>query len=151
MFAIIETGGKQYQVSKGTKLEVEMLDGKEGDTIEINKILLISDQSDTKIGMPLVDGAYVTAKILEQGKADKIKVFKMKSKKRYQRNRGHRQNLTTIEITDLKASGGKKIEKKTAKTVVEIPENPPVKKPVKKTPAKPKTVKKVKTEQEELF
>ncbi len=102
MFAIIETGGKQYKVEKGMKLEIERLEGKEGDSITFDSVLLTNDK-ETKVGNPEVKGASVKAKIIEHKRGDKIVVFKMKPKKRYQKTQGHRQELTTIEITDIKA------------------------------------------------
>lgn len=103
MFAVIKTGGKQYKVEKGTVLEVEHLEGKEGDTIKIDTVLLINDKDNTTIGTPTIKGAVVSAKIIEHKRGEKIRVFKMKAKKRYQKTQGHRQELTTIEITDIKA------------------------------------------------
>jgi large subunit ribosomal protein L21 len=108
MFAIVQTGGKQYKIEKGQTLDVEKLDAEEGKTVNLEKVLLISDKTATKIGTPLVDGAYAVAKIVSQKRGDKVVVFKKKAKKRYQKTQGHRQSLTTIEITDIKASGGKK-------------------------------------------
>ncbi|MFH1218724.1 MAG: 50S ribosomal protein L21 [Candidatus Peregrinibacteria bacterium] len=102
MFAIIETGGKQYKVAKGDKVDIEKLEGKDGASITFDKVLLISDKGKTKIGTPLVEKAKVEAKLVTQKKDDKTVVFKMKAKKRYQRTQGHRQSLTTVEITDIK-------------------------------------------------
>lgn len=108
MFAIIETSGKQYKIEKGTILEVDHVNAKEGENLTLNKVLLISDPTATKIGTPLVDGAFATAKILNHSQGDKIIVFKMEAKKRYKKKQGHRQQLTSIEITDIKASGATK-------------------------------------------
>ena len=102
MFAIIQTGGKQYKVEKGTILDVERIDEKEEKEITINKVLLIDDNGKTKIGTPLVEGASVKAKITAHKRGEKIVVFKMKPKKRYQKTQGHRQELTTLEILDIK-------------------------------------------------
>lgn len=108
MFAIIETSGKQYKIEKGTILEVDHVHSKEGESLTLNKVLLISDPTATKIGTPFVDGAFATAKILSHSQGDKIIVFKMEAKKRYKKTQGHRQQLTSIEITDIKASGATK-------------------------------------------
>jgi large subunit ribosomal protein L21 len=108
MFAIVQTGGKQYKVEKGQTLDIEKLEAEEGKTVNLDKVLLISDKTATKVGTPLVEGAYAVAKIVAHKRGDKILVFKMKAKKRYQKTQGHRQSLTTVEITDIKASGGKK-------------------------------------------
>ncbi len=104
MFAIIETGGKQYKVKKGQILEIEKIDEASGSdkTIIFEKILLTSDGENTKIGSPYIQNSKVNGKILEQTKGDKIRVFKMKPKKRYQKTQGHRQSLTKIEITEIK-------------------------------------------------
>lgn len=107
MFAIIETGGKQFKVEEGKTLQVEKLEEEEGASIKIDKVLLINDKGETTIGRPYIKGASVSAKVVEQGKGDKIIVFKMKAKKRYQKTQGHRQLFTTIEIVDIKASGSK--------------------------------------------
>ena len=102
MFAIIETGGKQYKVEKGTTFHVEKLDVKEGSTVKLDKVLLVSDGEKTDIGTPIVAGAEVTAKAVEHGRGDKIVVFKMKAKKRYQKTQGHRQKYTLVEVTEIK-------------------------------------------------
>ncbi|MFH1533595.1 MAG: 50S ribosomal protein L21 [Nitrospirota bacterium] len=99
MFAVIETGGKQYKVAKGETLDIEKLEEKEGATVKFDKVLLV----DEKIGTPTVDGASVTGKIVGHKRGEKIVVFKMKAKKRYQKTQGHRQEITTVEITDIKA------------------------------------------------
>ncbi|MBU1151854.1 50S ribosomal protein L21 [Patescibacteria group bacterium] len=101
MFAIIETAGAQYKVEKGAKIEVNRMEGKEGSSIKIDQVLLIDDNGKVEVGTPTV-GAEVTAKILEHKRGEKIVVFKMKAKKRYQKTQGHRQELTVLEITDIK-------------------------------------------------
>lgn len=105
MFAIVATAGSQYKIAKGTVLEVNHINKKEGETFDLDKILLISDKTDTKIGKPYVEGAYATAKVLAHSRGDKVIVFKMRPKERYRRTKGHRQMLTKIEITDIKANG----------------------------------------------
>jgi len=102
MLAVIETGGKQHKVEKGTILEIEKLPEEAGETITFEEVLLIADGKETKIGTPFVKGASVKAKILEQTRGVKILVIKKKPKKRYERKQGHRQNITVIEITDIK-------------------------------------------------
>lgn len=124
MFAVIETGGKQYKVTKGETLEIEKLEGKTGDTVKFDKVLLLGDASDTKIGTPVVSGAIVSGKIVEQKRGEKIVVFKMKPKKRYQKTQGHRQEITTVEIVEIKTgSTADKTEKATTtkKTTVKKP------------------------------
>jgi len=107
MFAIIETGAKQYKVEKGTTFHVEKLDVAEGATVKLDKVLLVSDGETTDIGTPLIIGAEVTAKVVEHGRGDKIIVFKMKAKKRYQKKQRHRQDYTLLEITEIKQGGAK--------------------------------------------
>lgn len=100
MFAVIKTGGKQYIVSPGDKIKIEKLDKKEGSSITFNDVLLVEKNKKLDIGTPKLK-AKVTAKVLKQGKADKIIVFKYKSKKRYKVKRGHRQPFTEIEILKI--------------------------------------------------
>lgn len=127
MFAIIETGGKQYRVAKGDVLEIEKVDHEAGSTFEIKEVLLTSEGSSTKVGTPFVKGTSVTAKVVDHKKADKIVVYKKKAKKRYEKTQGHRQNYTVIEITHI-GSGAAKAEAKEEKA-----EKPAVKKaPAKK-------------------
>jgi large subunit ribosomal protein L21 len=102
MYAIIETGGKQYRVEKGMQIRVEKLPGEPGDKHVFDRVLLVGDDKDTRIGTPVVKGAKVSAKILDQGKAPKIVVFKMKRRKKYRVKRGHRQPTTFVEITGIK-------------------------------------------------
>ncbi len=97
MFAIIETGGKQYRVQENDVLFVEKLEALEGDTVEFDKVLMVND----KIGAPYVEGAKVTANVVKQGKAKKVIVFKYKSKKNYHKKQGHRQPFTKIQITAI--------------------------------------------------
>ncbi len=100
MFAIVRTGGKQYKVAKGDKIEIEKLEGKAGDKINLDEVLFV----DGKIGAPLVAGASVAAKLVDQIRGPKITVFKKKRRQNYRRKKGHRQDLTLIEITDIKAA-----------------------------------------------
>jgi large subunit ribosomal protein L21 len=102
-FAVIKTGGKQYKVSPGQKIEIEKLDAKEGEAVVFDEVLLVGDDKQTKIGQPHVAGAKVEGKILEQGRADKVTIFKYKPKKRYQVKRGHRQPFTIVEIGKIEA------------------------------------------------
>jgi large subunit ribosomal protein L21 len=103
MYAIIRTGGKQYQVAAGDTLRVEKLQGEVGDTVELSDVLLVADGEDIKIGQPVVDGAKVVAKIAEQGKSKKVLVFKKKKRKGYQVKRGHRQQFTALKIEEISA------------------------------------------------
>ncbi len=98
MYAIIETGGKQYTVKEGDKIRVEKLDAQVGDAIEFDKVLVLGDGEDVKFGRPYLEGAKVPAKVLAQDKAKKVVVFKFKAKKNYRNKRGHRQPYTFVEI-----------------------------------------------------
>jgi large subunit ribosomal protein L21 len=98
VYAIMETGGKQYKVSVGQVLTVEKLDAQEGASVSFDKVFLVEDAGDVKIGSPYVAGATVTGSILAHGKAKKIIVYKYKSKKNYRRKQGHRQPFTTVKI-----------------------------------------------------
>ena len=101
MFAIIETGGKQYKVSEGEELLVEKLDLEKGAKVEFAP-LLVSDNGTVKAGTPNVKGVKVVAEVVEHGKADKIVVFKYKAKKNYRRKQGHRQPFTALKIVSVK-------------------------------------------------
>ena len=104
MYAIIKTGGQQFRVAKGDKLSIQKLETEAGKSITLNEVLMVNDGKSAKVGTPLVSGASVTAKILEQTRADKVVIFKKKRRQNYRRTRGHRQHLTVIEITDIKAA-----------------------------------------------
>ena len=101
--AVIRTGGKQYIVEVGTKLKIEKLEKEEGQEIVFSDVLLVANGDNVDIGNPLVAGAEVKARVLKQGKADKVIVFKYKPKKRYRRKIGHRQPFTEIEILSIKS------------------------------------------------
>ena len=101
MFAIIQTGGKQYRVSPGDVLRVEHLPGERGDEVLLEQVLLVADGDAIKVGQPLVAGARVVSEILRQGKAKKIIVFKKKRRKKMRRKQGHRQLFTALEIKDI--------------------------------------------------
>lgn len=100
-YAVIETGGKQYRVAEGDKITVERLAVDEGSDITIDRVLLIGGNGTTKIGTPVVDGATVTATVLEHKRGEKIEIFKYKPKKRYRRHTGHRQEQTRLSITGI--------------------------------------------------
>jgi large subunit ribosomal protein L21 len=104
MFAVIKTGGKQYKVQKDDKLLVEKLEGVDGDVITLDQVLMVSDGEKSTLGEPLVEGAKVEAKIVEQTRGPKIVIFKKKRRQNYRRKKGHRQDLTMIQITNIKAA-----------------------------------------------
>ena len=102
MFAVIESGGKQHTVSEGDNLLLELLDQEEGSLVEFDKVLMISNGKDSKIGTPFLNNVSVKAKILRHGKGEKVKVFKMKRRKDYRRTIGHRQGFTEVLIEKIK-------------------------------------------------
>jgi len=103
MYAIVETGGKQYRVSEGDTLYVEKLPNEQDSNVILENVLAVSNGDDLKVGVPYVEGASITAKVLKQGKAKKIVVFKFKPKKGYKRKQGHRQPYTKIQIEKINA------------------------------------------------
>lgn len=104
MFAIIRTGGKQYKVQPNTRLTVEKIEGDVGATFDITDVLMIADGDQTTMGAPVIEGAKVIAEILEQGRGEKVIIFKKRRRQNYRRKNGHRQMQTTIKITDIKAA-----------------------------------------------
>jgi large subunit ribosomal protein L21 len=100
-YAVIKTGGKQYRVASGDKLTVEKIEGEAGAAVTLKDVLMIGGTAGVKIGTPNVAGATVTAKIVEQTRGDKVIAFKKRRRKNSRRKRGHRQDLTTIEITGI--------------------------------------------------
>jgi large subunit ribosomal protein L21 len=100
MYAVIESGGKQYKVAIGDKLKVEKLNAAEGDSVSLDRVLMVADGENVTVGSPLVESP-VTATVVGHGRAAKIKVFKMKRRKNYRRTQGHRQYFTEIEITGI--------------------------------------------------
>jgi large subunit ribosomal protein L21 len=101
LFAIVQTGGKQYRVSPGDILRVERLPGERGDEVLLEQVLLVADGDAIQVGQPLVAGVRVVSEILRQGKAKKIIVFKKKRRKKYRLKQGHRQLYTALEIKDI--------------------------------------------------
>ncbi|HKJ52272.1 MAG TPA: 50S ribosomal protein L21 [Gammaproteobacteria bacterium] len=103
MYAVIATGGKQYKVTKGETLRVEKLDGDEGETVKLERVLMVADGDKISVGTPLLDKASVTAKITVQGRGDKVEIIKFRRRKHSRSQAGHRQSFTEIEVTDIKA------------------------------------------------
>jgi large subunit ribosomal protein L21 len=103
MYAIVEIAGQQFKVAKDQRVYVHRLEGEEGSNVEFGKVLLISSGDKISVGAPAIDGAKVTGKILRHLKDDKVTVFKKKRRKGYKVKRGHRQALTQIQISDIKA------------------------------------------------
>jgi large subunit ribosomal protein L21 len=104
MYAIVKTGGQQFRVTKGDKLSIQKLDAEAGKSITLDEVLMINDGKTAKVGTPLVSGAKVTAKVVEQYRDEKVVIFKKKRRQNYRRTKGHRQHLTLVEITDIKAA-----------------------------------------------
>lgn len=101
MYAVIETGGKQYRVSQGQYLRVEKLDADEGATIDLDKVLMVADGEDIKLGKPYLDGGKVTATIKAHGRGKKVMIIKFRRRKHHKKTQGHRQSYTEIEITGI--------------------------------------------------
>lgn len=107
MYAVIETGGKQYRVAPGDVIDVERVPvtGKKVQKVKFDRVLMLNDEKSVQVGAPLVKGAQVTAVLMDEVRGPKIRVFKMKRRKGYRRTRGHRQDLMRVRIDSIKASG----------------------------------------------
>ena len=103
MYAVIKTGGKQYRVAAGDVIKVEKLDGEVGENVALDEVLMVGGD-DAKIGTPTVAGAKVTAEVLEQGRGDKVLIFKKKRRKNYRRTAGHRQHQTVLRISGIEVA-----------------------------------------------
>lgn len=104
MYAVIETGGKQYRVAEGDTLYVEKLEGDVGDPVSFDRVLLVADGENISVGTPVVSGAEVTGEIVGHGRDKKVIVFKFKRRKDYRRRNGHRQAFTAVRINALKSA-----------------------------------------------
>ena len=111
MYAVIETGGKQYRVQEGDVLTIEKLNVEAGDKVEFDKVLILAEEGNLKVGSPYVEGAVVSGEVVENGKGKKVIIYKYKAKKDYRKKQGHRQPYTMVKIESL---GGKAAPKKTA-------------------------------------
>lgn len=118
MFAIIETGGKQYRAEKGATLRIEKLSEEAGKTITFERVFLFSDGKETKVGMPFVEGVTVKGKVIKHDRDEKVRVVKFQPKKRHKTVRGHRQHFTEVEITGITAGTKKKASPKKTKEEV---------------------------------
>ena len=103
MYAVIKTGGKQYKVAAGEKIKIEQIPAEVGQSITLDQVLAIGGGADLTFGTPHVSGATVVATVLAQGRHDKVRIFKMRRRKHYQKRQGHRQNYTEIEINAVNA------------------------------------------------
>ncbi|MGB8147770.1 MAG: 50S ribosomal protein L21 [Azonexus sp.] len=103
MYAVIKTGGKQYRVSAGQKLKVEQIPAEVGAEITLDQVLMVGEGESVKVGAPLVAGATVKCTVVSHGRHDKVKIFKMRRRKHYQKHQGHRQNYTELRIDTIAA------------------------------------------------
>jgi large subunit ribosomal protein L21 len=103
MYAVIKTGGKQYKVAAGEKIKVEQIAADVGQEIVIDQVLAVGSGAELNVGNPMVVGASVTAKVVSQGRHDKVRIFKMRRRKHYQKRQGHRQAYTELEISAVSA------------------------------------------------
>jgi large subunit ribosomal protein L21 len=114
MFAVIKTGGKQYRVAANDQIKVELLAGEAGDIVEIGHVLMVGEGADVAMGTPFVEGAMVTAEVVEQGRSKKTLSFKKRRRQNSKRIKGHRQHLTTLRIAEILTGGAKPSAKKKA-------------------------------------
>ena len=103
MYAVVQTGGKQYRVSEGSTLKVEKIDADEGASIALDKVLMVADGDDMKVGAPYIEGGNVTATVKSHGKGKKVHIIKFKRRKHHMKRQGHRQQYTELEITGINA------------------------------------------------
>jgi large subunit ribosomal protein L21 len=144
MYAVIQSGGKQYRVALGDTLRVETLPVEAGQSVELDRVMLVADGADIKVGEPFLAGTTVTATVKAHGRGDKVRIFKMRRRKNSRRQMGHRQNFTELEITGI---AGVKAEPKAKAAAASEGEAPakkaaPKKKAAKKAPAKKAAAKK---------
>ena len=104
MYAVIKSGGKQHRVEPGEILRVEKLDLAEGDKIDFDEVMMVGDEKDVQIGSPYLEGGKVSAEVVGHGRGDKVKIIKMRRRKHYRRQTGHRQHYTEIKIIDIAGS-----------------------------------------------
>ncbi len=152
MYAVLNSGGKQYKVQKGEVLKVEKISGDVGNSVTFDKVLMFSDGENVSIGQPILDGVSVEGHIVEQGKAKKIIVFKYKRRKRFRRKNGHRQEFTAVQIDSINAKDAKAAKAAEPKAEVREPETKkaaPKKAAAQKTAAKKAAPKKEAAEKAE--
>ncbi|MDZ7742109.1 MAG: 50S ribosomal protein L21 [Bacteroidota bacterium] len=151
MYAIVDIAGQQYKVEKGQEIFVHQLSEKEGEKVDFYEVLLIDNDGKVLVGQPTIEGAMISAKVLENLKGDKVMVFKKKRRKGYQKLNGHRQLFTKIQIEEITEKGAKKPEKTEAKKEEkkETKKAAPKKPAAKKTTAKKATPKKAETKKTE--
>jgi len=147
MYAVVNSGGKQYKVQQGEVLRVEKISGDVGSPVTFDRVLMFADGDNVSIGQPVLDGVSVEGTIVEQGKAKKIIVFKYKRRKRFRRKKGHRQQFTAVQIDSIKAKGStaKKASEPESEAKVEAKESK-----TEKAAPKKETVKKAEAKKSEL-
>ena len=101
MYAVIKSGGKQYRVESGAQLRVELINAEVGANVDFGEVLLVGAGDEVKVGAPLVSGAKVTATVVAHGRGDKVKIYKLRRRKHYQKTQGHRQSYTEVRINDI--------------------------------------------------
>lgn len=101
MYAVIQTGGKQYRVSEGATIKVEMLKAEQGASVELDKVLMIANGDDVKVGTPYIEGGKVTATVKAHGRGKKVKIIKFRRRKHHMKRQGHRQWFTELEVTGI--------------------------------------------------
>ena len=139
MYAVFSTGGKQYRAHTGDIIKVEKLEAEKGSTVELDSVLMIGEGEDIKVGTPFLDGGKVTARVVEHGRGDKIKVVKFKRRKNYMKTMGHRQYFTALEITGIdvaKPKSSKKLATEESAAKDSAAKDSTVKAPAKKTASK---------------
>ncbi len=117
MYAVIKTGGKQYRVSAGDKLKVETIVADVGASVTLSDVLMVASSDQIKVGTPLLSGATVSATVVSQGRHDKVKIFKMRRRKHYQKHQGHRQNYSEIFITSISDGAGNTVASEAAPVI----------------------------------
>jgi large subunit ribosomal protein L21 len=135
MYAVFSTGGKQYRATTGDIIKVEKLDAEKGATVELDQVLMVGEGEDVQVGTPYLEGGMVTAKVVDHGRGDKIKIVKFKRRKHHMKRQGHRQYFTALEITDIVAKASKPAAKAPAEETAE-PKPAAKKAAVKKTATK---------------
>ena len=101
MYAVIQTGGKQYRVKSGEQVKVELLAAEVGATVSFDRVLMLGEGDGVRVGAPFVDGARVKATVVAQGRGEKVRIFKMRRRKHYAKTQGHRQNFTEVRIDEI--------------------------------------------------
>jgi len=152
MYAVVKTGGKQYRVAKDDKILVEHIDAEAGETITLDKVMMLGDGDNVTIGTPVVENATVEAEVVRQTRGPKIVIFRRKRRKNHRRLQGHRQDLTLLRIKDISEQGSKAAPKPAAKKAAkaapkaETAEKPAAKKAAAKKPAAKKAAAKKKAD-----